>query len=69
MKPNKMLPDNLHVAYEWTRAAGELEELRSLDGGELDRYCAESEQNARNHRETDVCAADLLALHDWLKDS
>lgn len=64
---NRQLPDALHPAYDWTRAAGELKQLRVLDGDDLDRYCSESETNARAHDVADVTAGDLRDLRDWLR--
>ena len=59
------LPSWLHEAYDWTDAAGELDELRDADGEALLSYVAASESNSVEHGER-VPAVDLLALHDWL---
>jgi len=71
------LPEPLFAAYNWTDAAGELDELRDLDGAELERYCTESADNAAENdrelhsddapeRDPPVTSDDLYALHDWL---
>ena len=60
------LPEELHDAYEWTRAAGELDELRDLSGEALDAYCKESEENCRENGDGSVTASDLDSLHAWL---
>jgi hypothetical protein len=57
------LPERLHKAYDWTAAAGELDELRALEGAELDRYCDESAANSDGA----VAAPELLALALWLR--
>jgi hypothetical protein len=62
------LPKHLCTAYDWTAAAGELNELRGLSGDELDRYVIESVQNhdAESEHEGGLTASDLLELRDWL---
>lgn len=64
----RCLPSDLHAAYDWTAAAGELDELRSLSGEALERYCAESADNAAWHGNKDVTALDLQRLHEWLAE-
>ena len=63
------LPEDLHAAYEWTDAAGEVNELRSLEGPALTRYCRESARNWRDNDGTgaEVTADDLSRLADWLR--
>jgi hypothetical protein len=61
------LPESLSAAYEWTESAGELEELRSLEGDELETYCQESAANWReNPSGAEVTASDLFRLHSHL---
>jgi hypothetical protein len=60
-------PKDLHPAYDWTAAAGELDELRSLKGKALATYCRESAENARSNGYHDVTEGDLRDLHDWLR--
>lgn len=63
-------PASLHAAYEWTAAAGELDELRDATGDALEAYCRESAANSREHAthpHDAVTEDDLMALHDWLK--
>lgn len=64
----KPLPERLHAAYEWTRAAWEVNFLRGLTGDSLTEYTDESEANAIAHGETDVHAADIVALAYWLRE-
>jgi hypothetical protein len=65
---NTLLPPSLHAAYEWTQAAGELDELRTLSGEQIVVYCLESEENWQIEQLDGVAVTsdDLLALHDWL---
>ena len=63
----KQRPADLHDAYEWTDAAGELDELRGLSGDELDRYCAESAENSAADGDGSVTASALRELAAWLK--
>ena len=60
------LPAILANAYNWTDAAGELDELRGLTGEALATYCAESAANARTHGET-VTELELESLAEWLR--
>lgn len=63
------LPSTLHAAYDWTAAAGELDQLRDLTGEALLEYCRESADNSREHAthpHDAVTAGDLELLHDWL---
>lgn len=67
------LPQALHAAYNWTEAAGELDELRSLAEwpGALAMYAAASQDNAAEAdqdlgTEPDVFAADIIELAAWL---
>lgn len=62
------LPEHLHDAYEWTEAAGELDELRDLSGADLAAYCDEAEANCRENGDSSVTADDLHALHAWLAE-
>jgi len=64
----KRLPNDLYAAYEWTRAAGELDQLKRLTGKTLDKYAREAVANAREHDVTDVSAADLKELAVWLRE-
>lgn len=69
MKAREPLPKHLHAAHEWTAAAGELDQLRSLTGAELEAYCQASASNSREHAlhpHDAVTADDLESLHDWL---
>lgn len=61
------LPADLHAAYEWTDAAGELDQLASLDGDALAEYATASEANARANDVRDVSASDLADLAIWLR--
>ena len=67
------LPQALHAAYDWTDAAGELDELRSLAEwpGALAMYATASEENAAEAdldlgTEPNVFATDIVALAEWL---
>lgn len=61
------LPDHLHAACAWTDAAGELDELRDLDGDALATYCRESAENYRDeHADGSVTEEALEELHEWL---
>lgn len=62
------LPQHLHAAYDWTDAAGELDELATLEGEALDSYCRESAANAEDHGESDVSELELDSLAAWLRD-
>ena len=69
------LPPSLHAAYDWTDAAGVLDELRVLanDAGSLAIYAAASEEDAAAidrdlGAEPSVFAADIAALAKWLAD-
>ncbi len=65
------LPRHLHAAYNWTTAAGELEQLRDLIGTELLAYCAESADNSLAHAADPLDAVtkyELEELHDWLNN-
>lgn len=62
----KTLPVDLHDAYAWTEAAGELETLASLTGEELVEYAIESAHNAWDHGEHDVFPLHLRDLATWL---
>lgn len=65
----KKLPADLHDAYAWTEAAGELGELSKLTGDDLTRYCAESAANCVSNGDGSVTEEDLESLHDWLNAS
>ena len=67
------LPKALHAAYNWTEAAGELDELRLLADwpGALASYATASAENAAEAdldlgTEPDVFVADIVALSEWL---
>jgi hypothetical protein len=62
------MPGFLFAAYDWTRAAGQLEELHDLTGEALATYVRESAANWRDHGSpgAPVTADDLTMLHDWL---
>lgn len=65
------LPAHLHAAYDWTAAAGELDELRRLTGDELLTYCRESAENSEEHVPDPsgaITAYELEQLHDWLNE-
>lgn len=68
MPPAKPLPEHLHAAYDWTNAAGELEELALLSGDALDAYVRESVANWRDGatNDGDVTESALRELRDWL---
>ncbi len=61
------LPEELHSAYEWTAAAGELDILRDLSDRAAVRYCNESAANCCSNGDGSVSASDLRALRDWLR--
>jgi len=61
------LPQRLYPAYEWTKAAGELEMLAGLKGSYLFAYCEASNKNAIEHGHNDVRFSDLEDLAAWLK--
>ena len=63
----KPLPKHLHAVYDWTAAAGELEELAGLHDRRLASYARESEANARQNDVTDVHASDIKELAAWLQ--
>ena len=64
------LPEGLHEAFNWTDAAGQIEELRLLRGIALLRYCVAS---ARNYAEHYTCAdissfaREIALLACWLR--
>ena len=67
------LPAGLHAAYNWTEAAGELDELRLLADwpAALASYATASADNAAEAdldlgTEPDVFAADIVTLAEWL---
>lgn len=60
------LPESLHAAHDWASAAGELEELASLQGDALRAYAEQSEANARDQG---VTALDIVELAEWLQDT
>ena len=67
------LPAGLHAAYNWTEAAGELDELRLLADwpAALASYATASAENAAEAdsdlgTEPDVFVADIVALSEWL---
>jgi hypothetical protein len=60
------LPERLRAAYDWTSAAGELEELRAMHPEDLDGYAHESAANARTHGVSDVSVCDVIELSLWL---
>jgi hypothetical protein len=66
MPKSHKLPEHLFDAYDWTNAAGELEELRTLAGDALQAYCAASSANATDNGTEPVTAYELEQLHDWL---
>lgn len=61
------LPERLHAAYDWTQAAGELDDLRRKAGNGLAAYCRASAANARDCGDMSVRAEDLDELSGWLK--
>ena len=63
---NNELPESLHAAYNWTKAANELDALRVLTDEDLAEYIAESVANCASEGDGDVDAADLGMLHYWL---
>lgn len=70
MAADPHLPKHLHAAYDWTDAAGELDELRDLTGGALLAYCLQSADNSAEHAAHPldaVTAGELEELHDWLQ--
>lgn len=64
----RTLPAHLHDAYDWTDAAGELEQLRSLARKRraLERYCRESARNCRDNGDGTVTELALEELSAWL---
>lgn len=66
--PSRPLPKYLFAAYNWTEAAGELDELRALCGKALETYIRESAANARENDMPDIDAGDLYELHLWLRE-
>ena len=62
------LSGHLHNVWSWTDAAGEIDELRRLEGDELSAYCADSAANYARHGFGDeVSESDLIELSEWLK--
>ena len=61
------IPTRLHAAYDWTAAAGELEELAALTGKALKAYCRESAANNAENGTGDVTSSDLADLAEWLR--
>lgn len=61
------LPSHLHSAYGWMDEAGQLDELRRLDGYALEAYCQDSAQNADRHGDCTVHVDDLMELGEWLR--
>ncbi len=66
MTTTNRLPEHLHEAYDWTAAAGELEDLAKLSGRNLEVYCHESEQNAQEHG-YDIPSESIEQLAEWLR--
>lgn len=66
MSAKRYLPEYLWDAYNWTAAAGELDELATLTGFALVQYAHRSERNAREHEEK-VSASDLQELAERLR--
>ena len=74
MPRTTILPLDLHTAYAWTDAAGELEELRDLCGDDLDEYLfasalnyAEAQLDDPRQWPDDMGQDDLLRLRAWLQ--
>jgi len=65
----KTLPVDLHDAYAWTEAAGELETLATLTGDALHAYAYESVQNAGEHGISGIYMGDLHDLATWLRSA
>lgn len=63
----KNLPDHLKAAYDWTAAAGQIEELRKMGADEAATYCRESAENSVENGDGDVSESDLTELHAWLQ--
>ena len=62
----RALPEFLHPAYDWTAAAGEIEELTSLRGAKLKDYARRSAANCVQNGEADVTVSDIIDLSEWL---
>jgi hypothetical protein len=66
------LPKNLHTAYAWTDAAGEISELATLSGEALRAYIAASVANfaseaIKSEWPDGLTESDLDALAEWLR--
>jgi hypothetical protein len=69
------LPEGLHEAFNWTDAAGQIEELRLLRGIALLRYCVASARNYVDHYgqppshglDVSSFARDIALLACWLR--
>lgn len=66
------LPDDLHIAHDWTESAGELETLRSASESEAVAYCVDSAANYTQHEGEQWPAGEvtrevLLDLWRWLR--
>lgn len=64
----RKLPERLHAAWDWTNAAGELDELAAKSEDEAAAYARDSAENARAH-DTNILEADIEELAAWLKEN
>lgn len=70
MSNHTTLPERLHPACRWVEAAGEILVLGTIKSeAEADAYANEAADNAEAHDQTDVSAADILALWRWLRST
>lgn len=64
------LPCHLYPAFDWTNAAGELDELANLQDAELHSYAVASASNWDNHHAVDdhcpVTVPEIEELAHWL---
>lgn len=65
MTKQAQLPESLYDAYEWTDAAGELDELRTTRAWR--RYVFDASVNARAHGYPEITMDALIALRQWLR--
>lgn len=61
------LPHGLYAAYEWTKAAGELNTLADLRGPAFHAYAIRLVKKAHAQRQYDVTTDELQRLAQWLR--
>jgi hypothetical protein len=62
----RALPPHLFAAYEWTKSAGEIDNLREGGGRALSAYIKTSAANAIAHDVAGVTEETMWGLYRWL---